>query len=96
TNEHGEEVVSLKTKIDTSEHDIKRYEFNYRDNFTAKIKEADVNLPLNKKEIAKIVRSIYEKYVPIVNIEDISQVINKIHKTQLDKLHDLFSEFKYF
>ncbi|MEX0363843.1 DNA-directed RNA polymerase subunit beta' [Mycoplasmopsis synoviae] len=96
TNEHGEEVVSLKTKIDTSEHDIKRYVFNYGDNFTAKIKEADVNLPLNKKEIAKIVRSIYEKYVPIVNIEDISQVINKIDKTQLDKLHELCSELKDF
>ncbi|MFV8477841.1 DNA-directed RNA polymerase subunit beta' [Mycoplasma sp. VS410B] len=85
----GSIKVSESEKIDTSDKDLNKYVLNYGDDFRAKIANMPVNLALSKKDIAKIVRRVYEKYVAVVTMEDIASIIND---TTQDNFEDRFTE----
>ncbi|WP_036452061.1 DNA-directed RNA polymerase subunit beta' [Mycoplasma buteonis] len=84
TNPDGSEKVVEKEMIHTSEEDLNRYTLAYGADFRAEIAKMDVNIALTKKDIAKIVRKVYEKYVAIVNMEDIASIIDTITQSNYD------------
>ncbi|WP_025755592.1 DNA-directed RNA polymerase subunit beta' [Mycoplasmopsis cricetuli] len=81
SNVNGEVRVKEIETIHTSENNIKEYTFDYGINFREVIKTLPLNAALAKKDIAKIIRKIYEKYVAVVTIEDIATVIDTIKKS---------------
>ncbi|RIV16867.1 DNA-directed RNA polymerase subunit beta' [Mycoplasmopsis gallopavonis] len=89
TDENGNQKTIEKESIHTSEEDLERYTLPYGANFKAEIANMQVNLALTKKDIAKIVRKVYEKYVAVVNMEDVASVINTV--TRID-YEDKFEE----
>lgn len=77
---NGEEKVKETEKIHTSERDVENYTLQYGQNFREEIAKMPVNIALTKKDIAKIIRKVYEKYVAIVTMEDIAGIINTINR----------------
>ncbi|WP_041593798.1 DNA-directed RNA polymerase subunit beta' [Mycoplasmopsis cynos] len=79
--------------IHTSKNDLDHYTFDYGTNFYETFKNIDLNLALSKKDIARIIRKIYEEYVAVITIEDIASILNKINKfnfkEQLEACEDL-------
>ncbi len=55
-----------------------------------------LNLPLSKKDVAKIVRRVYDKYVAIVTKSDVASVINQINANDISQIFDLCAELKDF
>ncbi|MEE3928011.1 DNA-directed RNA polymerase subunit beta' [Mycoplasmopsis ciconiae] len=76
-------------KIHTSENAADEYTFGYGHNFKEFIDNLPVNNALSKKDIAKIVQKVYEKYVAVVTMQDIAEVINQVDK---DNYQDMFIE----
>ncbi|WP_435130356.1 DNA-directed RNA polymerase subunit beta' [Mycoplasma sp. 6243] len=72
----GKEIVIEKEVIHTSENALDRYTLNYGENFRDIIKHLEVTRGLAKKDIAKIIRKIYEKYVYVVTKEDVANIID--------------------
>ncbi|QCZ36695.1 DNA-directed RNA polymerase subunit beta' [Mycoplasma nasistruthionis] len=72
--QNGEGKEKIHTSSDVNVLDL--YTFGYGENGKKIVSEAPVNLALSKKDIAKIVRKIYETYVAVVTIEDVASVIN--------------------
>ncbi|TDV24170.1 DNA-directed RNA polymerase subunit beta' [Mycoplasmopsis mustelae] len=72
----GNEVIKEREVIHTSENALDRYSLNYGENFRDVIAHLETNNALAKKDIAKIIRKIYEKYVHLVNKEDLANIID--------------------
>ncbi|VEU71068.1 DNA-directed RNA polymerase subunit beta' [Mycoplasmopsis glycophila] len=89
TNPDGSVKTIEKEMIHTSEHDLDRYTLPYGANFKEEIANMQPNLALTKKDIAKIVRKVYENYVAVVTMEDIAEVIQNV--TQIN-YEDNFQE----
>lgn len=89
TSSNGEVKVSESEKIHTSLNNVDEYTLPYEVNFTEYIKNLPTNTALSKKDIAKIVRKVYEKYVAIVTMEDIASVINEVNR---ENYKDLFTK----
>ncbi|AKF41035.1 DNA-directed RNA polymerase subunit beta' [Mycoplasmopsis canis] len=89
-NSKGETKVSEKEVIHTSRYDLERYTLDYGQNFREEIANTELNLALSKKDIARIIRKIYEEYVAVITIEDIAKVLDSVNKLnfkdQLDNL----------
>ncbi|WP_029513522.1 DNA-directed RNA polymerase subunit beta' [Mycoplasmopsis primatum] len=66
----------------------------YGQDFKKVIENMPLNMPLAKKDIAKIVRRVYDKYVAIVNMSDIASVINKINNQDISNTFDLCASLK--
>ncbi|MBN4083418.1 DNA-directed RNA polymerase subunit beta' [Mycoplasma sp. CSL10137] len=87
--ENGElKVVSEKEKIHTSsvKEQLERYTFDYGTNFVEELKNKEANLSLTKKDIAKIIRKVYENYVHVVSMEDIAKVIDKVNSINYENM----------
>ncbi|QIW62636.1 DNA-directed RNA polymerase subunit beta' [Mycoplasmopsis gallinacea] len=76
TNADGSVKFVESESIHTSKDNLDNYVLDYGTNFKEYLKNVPVNYGLSKKDIAKIVRKVYEKYVAVVNIEDVAKVIN--------------------
>lgn len=63
----------------------------YGTDFNEFISKMPLNLPLSKKDIAKIVRHVYDKYVAIVNMSDIASIVNVIKTIDLNNETQLFN-----
>ncbi|TNK82121.1 DNA-directed RNA polymerase subunit beta', partial [Mycoplasmopsis pullorum] len=66
--------------IHSSAKNADEYTLGYGNDFKEYIKSLPVNAALSKKDIAKIVRKVYEKYVATVTMEDIAGVINDVNR----------------
>nr|WP_318033587.1 DNA-directed RNA polymerase subunit beta' [Mycoplasmopsis edwardii] len=90
---NGETKVTEKEVIHTSRNDLDRYTLGYGENFREEIQKLDLNLALSKKDIARIIRKIYEDYVAVITIEDIASILNNVnkfnYKEQLENLEAL-------
>ncbi|WP_051617782.1 DNA-directed RNA polymerase subunit beta' [Mycoplasmopsis iners] len=89
--------VDEKEAVHTSKNakDFEKYLLPYGANFVEEINKRPINLALGKKDIAKIVRRVYNEYVATVNIESISTVINDIKEImEQDNLASRLSELK--
>ncbi|QGZ97351.1 DNA-directed RNA polymerase subunit beta' [Mycoplasma sp. NEAQ87857] len=88
-NPDGSEKVIEKETIHTSTDDLDRYTFEYGTNFKEAIENMGVNVALTKKDIAKIIRKVYEEYVAVVTMEDIAAIINNTNQINYtDKLNE--------
>ncbi|WP_051586187.1 DNA-directed RNA polymerase subunit beta' [Mycoplasmopsis lipofaciens] len=99
TDKNGKKVVKEKEILHTSsnENHIKNYLLPYGTNFPEVIKGMKLNLPLAKKDIAKIVRNVYDSYVSVINMEDLASVINDCdNEEKLDKLFDSLAQLKKY
>ncbi|WP_027121114.1 DNA-directed RNA polymerase subunit beta' [Mycoplasma leonicaptivi] len=86
---NGNKKTTEREVIHTSANDLERYTFSYGENFREIIKDMSLNTALGKKDIAKIIRKIYEEYVAVVTIEDISNIINGVNKLNYtDQLYE--------
>ncbi|WP_322958492.1 DNA-directed RNA polymerase subunit beta' [Mycoplasmopsis felis] len=83
-NNDGTQNIVEKEVLHTSVKDIERYTLSYGDNFKEIINRMELNNPLNKKDIAKIIRKIYEEYVSIINMEDLAKIINDTNSINWD------------
>ncbi|VEU77061.1 DNA-directed RNA polymerase subunit beta' [Mycoplasmopsis columbina] len=72
------EKETLHTSSNASE--LKHYAYPYGTNFKEIIQNMPINLPLGKKDVAKIVRKVYNRYVAIINMEAIASIINDINE----------------
>ncbi|UUM19650.1 MULTISPECIES: DNA-directed RNA polymerase subunit beta' [unclassified Mycoplasma] len=77
-NVNGEVKTKETESIHTSENVLHEYTFEYGTNFRDAIKLIPANHSLVKKDIAKIIRWVYEKYVAVVTIEDIASVLDTV------------------
>lgn len=59
-------------------YQLSQFVVPYGTDFANYIKDMPLNLPLGKKDIAKIIRRVYDKYVAVVNMEDLAAIINNI------------------
>ncbi|QSF13434.1 DNA-directed RNA polymerase subunit beta' [Mycoplasma sp. Mirounga ES2805-ORL] len=90
--EYVEKTVNGEKKTDTKEVEytssnrsqLENFVFPYGTDFVKVINDMPLNLPLSKKDIAKIVRRVYDRYVAIVNMEDIAKIINDLNSENLD------------
>ncbi|MEA4115374.1 DNA-directed RNA polymerase subunit beta' [Mycoplasma sp. 744] len=90
-------VVSEKEILHTSKNvdEFNHYLLDYGANFVEEIAKKPLNLPLGKKDIAKIVRKIFNEYTATVNIESISKIINDINEIiSHNQLSEALSELK--
>lgn len=76
-NDGSKKIVESEI-IHTSKNHLLLYTAGYGTNFKEHIKTIPTNLALAKKDIAKIVRKVYEKYVAIVTLEDVAKVIDTV------------------
>ncbi|MBZ4212667.1 DNA-directed RNA polymerase subunit beta' [Mycoplasma sp. U97] len=97
-NANGEEKISEKEVLYTSSNKKQLEEFllPYGQNFPEVISQMPLNLPLSKKDIAVIVRRVYDKYVATVNMSDIASVINKLNNDNLSQIFDFCAALKDF
>ncbi|MBU4689705.1 DNA-directed RNA polymerase subunit beta' [Mycoplasma zalophidermidis] len=84
TTPEGKEIVHTSA----NEDELLRYLLPKGTNFPEHIAKMDINLPLSKKDIAKIVRRVYDQYVGVVCMEDLAVVLNEINKDELDKIFE--------
>ncbi|WP_041594033.1 DNA-directed RNA polymerase subunit beta' [Mycoplasma crocodyli] len=89
TKANGEIKVSESEAIHTSTNALKEYVFGYGTDFKNFIKNLPINNPLSKKDIAKVVRKVYEKYVAVVTMEDVAEIVDKLN-CDLSTTTDLF------
>lgn len=47
-----------------------------------------INLALTKKDIAKIVRRVYDQYVSVICMEDLAAILQDINSNDLDKIFE--------
>ncbi|MCP4336291.1 MAG: DNA-directed RNA polymerase subunit beta' [Mycoplasma sp.] len=64
--------------------------------FKKYIKSMPINKALNKKDIAKIVRAVFDAYVATITMEDIAGIINQINEENYTDTIMLFSEINDF
>ncbi|WP_406614265.1 DNA-directed RNA polymerase subunit beta' [Mycoplasma corogypsi] len=74
---NGNEKVVEKEVIHTSEKHLSHYTLKYGDDFVEKIKQMNVNVALNKKDVSWLVRQIYDKFVAVITMQDIAEVISQ-------------------
>ncbi|WP_338822885.1 DNA-directed RNA polymerase subunit beta' [Mycoplasmopsis felifaucium] len=86
--ENGEKEV-VYTSAD--KYQLSCFVVPYGTNFAEVIEKMPLNLPLGKKDIAKIVRRVYERYVAVINMTDVASIINRIREINLDD-DTLFNE----
>ncbi|ADN68868.1 DNA-directed RNA polymerase subunit beta' [Mycoplasmopsis fermentans] len=86
----GKKVISEKEVLHTSgdKNQLKNYLLPYGMNFPEIIKNMPLNLPLGKKDIAKIVRRIFDRYVAIVTMEDLAAIISDLNSETINNLFD--------
>ncbi|QNM93598.1 DNA-directed RNA polymerase subunit beta' [Mycoplasma sp. Pen4] len=85
----GTVKTTTTEKIDTSADDLSKYTLEYGTNFIEAIAKMPVNIAVTKKDIAKIVRKVYEKYVAVVTKEDVAEVVGETNRDNyLDRFED--------
>ncbi|MCT4469970.1 DNA-directed RNA polymerase subunit beta' [Mycoplasma sp. HS2188] len=88
----GKEIVHTSANIEHLNH----YILPSGTNFPEHIAKTPINLPLSKKDIAKIVRRVYDQYVGVVNMEDLAAIINDINKDEIDKVFEKCAQLQTF
>ncbi|WP_280124609.1 DNA-directed RNA polymerase subunit beta' [Mycoplasmopsis bovis] len=98
TDANGEVKLSEKEVVYTSnnKNQLEQFLLPYGQNFAEVIAKMPLNLPLSKKDVAKIVRRVYDKYVAIVTKSDVASVINQINANDISQIFDLCAELKDF
>ncbi|MBD4757957.1 DNA-directed RNA polymerase subunit beta', partial [Xanthomonas citri pv. citri] len=98
TDVNGEVKLSEKEVVYTSnnKNQLEQFLLPYGQNFAEVIAKMPLNLPLSKKDVAKIVRRVYDKYVAIVTKSDVASVINQINANEINQIFDLCAELKDF
>ncbi|ENY70200.1 DNA-directed RNA polymerase beta' chain [Mycoplasmopsis bovigenitalium 51080] len=87
---NGKEVVHSSKSSEQLQH----YLIKPGTNFAEHIAQMPINLALTKKDIAKIVRRVYDQYVSVICMEDLANVISDIDKDNLDKIFEKCAALK--
>ncbi|BBG42052.1 DNA-directed RNA polymerase beta' chain [Mycoplasmopsis californica] len=80
----GKEIVHTSAK---GEH-LSHYLLPAGSNFPELIAQMPINLALTKKDIAKIVRRVYDQYVSVICMEDLAAILQDINSNDLDKIFE--------
>ncbi|AIA29556.1 DNA-directed RNA polymerase subunit beta' [Mycoplasmopsis californica] len=80
----GKEIVHTSAK---GEH-LSHYLLPAGSNFPDLIAQMPINLALTKKDIAKIVRRVYDQYVSVICMEDLAAILQDINSNDLDKIFE--------
>ncbi|QZE12580.1 DNA-directed RNA polymerase subunit beta' [Mycoplasma sp. Ms02] len=80
--------------VHTSADFLEEYTIGYGQDFKEFIKNLPINGGLGKKEISKIVRRAYEKYVAVVTMEDIADVINDTNRHNVQDVFMKLAQLK--
>jgi DNA-directed RNA polymerase subunit beta' len=70
------------------------FELNKNNNYKNFIEKLEINEPLNKKDIAKITRQVFEQYNSLISKEDLSYIIKKLNPTLAKDTVMKFAELK--
>lgn len=73
-----------------------KYVFKSGSDLRAIIKELPLNDALTKRDIAKIVRQVFDKYVAAVSKEDVAMILKKIHSGNYYDTVMLFAQLRNF
>ncbi|WP_027332806.1 DNA-directed RNA polymerase subunit beta' [Mycoplasmopsis gallinarum] len=95
-NVDGSITKTEKEIIHTSENveQLAHYTLPYGVNFKEAIALMPINLPLAKKDIAKIVKKVYNNYVSVINMESLASVIETIDENSLKDIFNKCAELK--
>lgn len=85
---------SGKESLHTSTNNIDKYTLDYGVNFRNEIALMPVNVALAKKDIAKLVRKVYDSYVAVATMEDVADVVSSATQTQYEDLFEYCAELK--
>ncbi|WP_029906291.1 DNA-directed RNA polymerase subunit beta' [Mycoplasmopsis opalescens] len=89
-NEDGKEEIHLSSQYENLPYYLAPYGTNLRE----KIQSMPLNLPLGKKDIAKLMRSVYDRYVAVVNIEDLADIIDRVGEINEEELFEYCAVLK--
>ena len=71
-----------------------KYYLSYGENIKEKIESLPINDPLSKKDIAKIIRSVFDKYFVNTSIREVAKLIKIVNKSNLSSMNLEFSKLK--
>ncbi|MGL4252341.1 MAG: DNA-directed RNA polymerase subunit beta' [Metamycoplasmataceae bacterium] len=71
-----------------------KYYLPYGENIKEKIDSLPINNPLTKKDIAKIIRSVFDKYFVNTSIREVAKLIKIVNKGNLSSMNLEFSKLK--
>ncbi len=71
-----------------------KYYLPYGENIKEKIESLPINDPLSKKDIAKIIRSVFDKYFVNTSIREVAKLIKIVNKSNLSSMNLEFSKLK--
>ncbi|CAC13718.1 DNA-DIRECTED RNA POLYMERASE BETA' CHAIN (TRANSCRIPTASE BETA' CHAIN) (RNA POLYMERASE BETA' SUBUNIT) [Mycoplasmopsis pulmonis] len=72
---------SSVSSISDAQEYTKKYYIPYGLNIKETIQNTPINDALSKKDLSKIIRTIFDKYVPVLTKEDVASVINDVNHT---------------
>ncbi|TQC54188.1 DNA-directed RNA polymerase subunit beta' [Mycoplasmopsis mucosicanis] len=87
-DQNGKEIVHTSAN---QEH-LSHYLIPSGTNFAQHIAKMPLNLPLSKKDIAKIVRRVYDQYVSVICMEDLASILNETTSETLDSVFSKCNE----
>ncbi|VEU75734.1 DNA-directed RNA polymerase subunit beta' [Mycoplasmopsis maculosa] len=92
----GKSREDEKVYTSSNKEYLDKYTLPYGTDFNKYISSLPTNLPLSKKDIAKIVRRVYDRYVAIVNMSSVASVINELEPNDTSKVFDLCAKLTDF
>ncbi|PAK21078.1 DNA-directed RNA polymerase subunit beta' [Mycoplasmopsis agassizii] len=73
---------------------FKNYQVPYGGDIKEFIKSKPINDALTKKNVARIIRAIYEKYLPSISKAELAEVIDKLNAENYINVRDLLANIK--
>lgn len=78
---------SLNGKVD-------KYYLPYGENIKEKIESLPINIPFTKKDIAKIIRSVFDNYFVNTSIREVAKLIKVVNKSNVSSMNLEFSKLQ--
>ncbi|MGV2392907.1 UNVERIFIED_CONTAM: hypothetical protein O8I53_07995 [Campylobacter lari] len=90
----GKSSADEKVYTSVNKYELDKYALPYGTDFAEYIKNLPLNLPLSKKDIAKIVRRVYDRYVAVVNMSEVASVINNLVPSDTSRIFEECAQLK--